>query len=141
MKNTRFRFFHYLNDFSAIYIFIMTFAVAVIVTLSQDTDTNLAGGILVGFLIAFGGSILCLAIRFYIACRFLKNQIQIRKKIIGFIYFILGALLTVLFLIQTLYVSNWSITAHNTLFHYTNYQLFLSVIVITQWIGIKLFTQ
>ncbi|MCM1494876.1 MAG: hypothetical protein NC089_03665 [Bacteroides sp.] len=137
MKNTRF--FHYLNDFSAIYIFIMTFAVAVIVTLSQDTDTNLAGGILVGFLIAFGGSIFCLAIRFCIAYRFLKEQAQIIKKIIGVIYFILGSILAVVFLIQTLYISNWSITAHETLFHYTNYQLFMSFIMITQWIGINLF--
>ncbi|MDE7367358.1 MAG: hypothetical protein K2N24_08390, partial [Lachnospiraceae bacterium] len=68
MKNTNL--FRYLNDAAAIYIFMMTFAVTSIVTLSQDTDTNLAGFILGGFLIAFVGSILCLILRFYIAYYF-----------------------------------------------------------------------
>lgn len=137
MKNTNL--FRYLNDAAAIYIFIMTFAVTSIVTLSQDTDTNLAGFILGGFLIAFVGSILCLILRFYIAYHFIKSQTSKIKKITGIIYFIFLSILTVFFLIQTLYASNWSIIAHETLFNYTQYQLFMNVIMIAQWIGKKIF--
>ncbi|MDE7366143.1 MAG: hypothetical protein K2N24_02175, partial [Lachnospiraceae bacterium] len=70
---------------------------------------------------------------------FIKSQTSKIRKIIGIIYFIFLSILAVFLLIQTLYVSNWSIIAHETLFNYTQYQLFMNVIMIAQWIGKKLF--
>lgn len=137
MKGTKA--FRYINNFTAGYIFIMTFPVFYIITFAQLADRNLEGWMLYIVIPAFWGSILCLATRFCIAFIYLKYQSFQTKKILGYIFFTFGSGLSLFLLIRALYINKWSITAHENLDCYSIYQLFMCITVIAQWFGTRIF--
>lgn len=121
----------YIETITAAYIFFSTFVVTIILTLADRAD--LTGIALFGFLLAFGGSFICLVLRLLIAFSLMKRQTRKVKRISGYILLTLLSILTIFLLIVTLYLA---MSRHMELY-YTRYQLSMNVIMIAQWFTTK----
>lgn len=103
-----------IDNFTALYVFIMTFAVSFVLSLAQSNDTDLIGKKLFIFLCGFWGSVMCIIIRYvflYHKAITLNNGI---KKRFMMVYLTVGSSISVLILIVILNLSGFT-TKHDVL--------------------------
>lgn len=98
-----------IDNITTLFVFVMTFAVSFILSLAQSSETNLRGENLLIFLLGFWGSVICIAIRYVFLYRKAIAQNNIMKKILMFLYLILGNSIFLLILAGTLIISDFSI--------------------------------
>lgn len=128
-----------IDNITALYVFIMTFIVSFILSLAQSNDTDLSGKNLLMFLCGFWGSVMCIVIRYvfsYHKAITLHNGI---KKVSMIVYLTVGSSISVLILIGVLYLSGFT-TKHDVLPYYNAYQIFMIGVLLSQWLGEKIFT-
>ena len=126
-----------IDNITTLYVFIMTFVVSFILSLAQNNDTNLSGEKLLIFLCGFWGSVICIVIRYVFLYGNAISQRNTIKKILMVIYLTVGSGLFVLVMIGTLFLSDFSIK-HDVLSNYNACQIFMLVILLSQWLGEKL---
>lgn len=126
-----------IDNITTLYVFIMTFAVCFIISLAQSNDTNLSGKNLLIFLCGFWGSVICIIIRYIFLFYNTKFQNNAAKKILMVVNLMVGSSIFVLFMIALLNLSGFSIK-HNVLSYYNAYQIFMLVILLSQWLQEKL---
>lgn len=128
-----------IDNITALYVFIMTFAVSFVLSLAQSNDTDLSGKNLLMFLCGFWGSVMCIIIRYvflYHKAITLSNRI---KKLFMLVYLTVGSCISVLILIGVLNLSGFT-TRHDVLSYYNAYQIFMIGVLLSQWLGEKIFT-
>lgn len=129
-----------IDNITALYVFIMTFAVCFVLSFAQSNDTDLSGKELLIFLCGFWGSVLCMIIRYaflYHKARNIDNGI---KKVFMMVYLTTGSSISILILIAILFLSGFT-TKHDVLSYYNAYQIFLIGVLLSQWLGEKLFVK
>lgn len=128
-----------IDNITALYVFIMTFAVSFVLSLAQSNDTDLGGKNLFIFLCGFWGSVMCIIIRYvflYHKAIALNNGI---KKVFMIVYLTVGSGISALILIGVLNLSGFT-TRHDILAYYNAYQIFMIGVLLSQWLGEKIFT-
>lgn len=126
-----------IDNITTLYVFIMTFAVSFIISLVQSNDTNLSGKNLLIFLCGFWGSVICIIIRYVFLFYKAISQNNATKKILMVVYLMVGSSIFVLFFAALLNLSGFSIK-HDVLSYYNDYQIFMLIILLSQWLGEKL---
>lgn len=126
-----------IDNITTLFVFVMTFVVSFILSLAQNSDTNLSGEKLLIFLWFFWGSVICIVIRYVFLYRNAISQNNIIKKTLMFIYLILGSSIFSLVLVGALFLSDFSIK-HDVLSNYNACQIIMLVILLSQWLGDKL---
>lgn len=126
-----------IDNITTLYVFIMTFVVSFKLSLAQNNDVNLSGENLLIFLCGFWGSVICIVIRYVFLYGNAISQSNKIKKILMLIYLTVGSGLFVLVLVGVLFLSHFSIK-HDVLANYNAFQIFMLVILLSQWIGEKL---
>lgn len=126
-----------INNITTLFVFVMTFVVSFILSLAQNDNMDLDGEKLAIFLLGFLGSIICVIIRYVILYNKAISHNDTIKKIFIIIYLIVGNILFVLVLIGTIVLSNFSIK-YDALSNYNACQIFMLVILLSQWIGEKI---
>lgn len=128
-----------IDNITALYVFIMTFAVSFVLSLAQSNDTDLSGKNLLMFLCGFWGSVMCIIIRYvflYHKAITLHNGI---KKVFMIMYLTVWSSISVLILIGVLYLSGFT-TRQDFLSYYNAYQIYMIGVLLSQWLGEKIFT-
>ena len=128
-----------IDNITALYVFIMTFAVSFVLSLAQSNDTDLSGKKLFLFLCGFWGSVMCIIMRYvflYHKAITLSNGI---KKVFMIVYLTVGSSISVLILFVILNLSGFTIK-HDVLSYYNSYQIFMIGVLLSQWLGEKIFT-
>ena len=123
-----------IDNITTLYVFIMTFVVSFILSLVQSNDDNLNGEKLLVFLCGFGGSVICIVIRYVLLYRSAISQRNMIRRILMLIYLIVGSGVFALVLIRILLLSNFSIK-HDVLSNYNACQIIMLVILLSQWLG------
>lgn len=129
MKNI----YRIIDNITTLFVFVMTFVVSFILSLAQNSDTNLSGEKLLIFLWGFWGSVICIVIRYVFLYRNAISQSKIIKKTLMFIYLILGSSVFALVLVGALFLSDFSIK-HDVLSNYNACQIIMLVILLSQWL-------
>ncbi len=127
-----------IDNVTALYVFIMTCAVSFILSAAQSNDVNLSGKNLFIFLFGFWGSVVCIIIRYAFLYYKAIAQNSVMKKVFMIVYLIAGSSIFILMLIVVFRLSGFSIK-HDVLSYYNAYQIFMIVVLISQWLGEKLF--
>lgn len=128
-----------IDNITALYVFIMTFVVSFVLSLAQSNDTDLSGKNLFMFLCGFWGSVMCIIIRYvflYHKAITLHNGI---KKVFMIVYLTVGSSISVLILVGVLNLSGFT-TRQDVLSYYNAYQIFMIGVLLSQWLGEKIFT-
>lgn len=128
-----------IDNITALYVFIMTFAVSFVLSLAQSNDTDLSGKNLFMFLCGFWGSIICIIIRYVFLYHKAITLNYGIKKVFMIVYLTVGSSISVLILIGVLYLSGFT-TKHDVLSYYNAYQIFMIGVLLSQWLGEKIFT-
>jgi len=126
-----------IDNITTLFVFVMTFVVSFILSLAQNSDTNLSGEKLMFFLWGFWGSVICIVIRYVFLYRNAISQSNIIKKTLMLIYLILGNCIFLFVLVGTLFLSDFSIK-HDVLSNFNACQIIMLVILLSQWLGDKL---
>ncbi|MCM1325526.1 MAG: hypothetical protein NC094_00300 [Bacteroidales bacterium] len=126
-----------MDNITALYVLVMTFAVSFTLSSAQSNDTNLYGNSLLIFLIGFWGSVICILIRYVFLYYKVISQKRTIKKMLMMVYLIAGSSIFVLSLAAVLKWSHFSII-HDVLSNYNAYQIFMVAILLSQWLGEKL---
>ncbi len=126
-----------IDNITTLFVFVMTFVVSFILSLAQNSDTNLSGEKLMIFLWGFWGSVICIVIRYVFLYRNAISQSNIIKKTLMLIYLILGNCIFLFVLVGTLFLSDFSIK-HDVLSNFNACQIIMLVILLSQWLGDKL---
>lgn len=129
-----------IDNATALFVFVMTFAVSFVVSAAQSSQVNLMGRALHIFVFGFAGSVICIIGRFLILYYKAGWQKSVIKKVFMLFYLALWSILFLLALGVTLQLSNFSLEYHS-LSYYNEYQIFMLVILMAQWLGEKLFME
>lgn len=129
-----------IDNVTTLFVFVMTFAVAFLVSAAQSSHVNLMGSTLHIFLFGFAGSVICIIGRFSILYYEAGRRRSVIKKVFMLFYLALWSVLFLLTLGVTLQLSNFSLEYHG-LSYYSAYQIFMLVILMAQWLGEKLFME
>ena len=131
------RWLHFLDNFTAGYIFISTPFVWLSVSITQSQDMPLSGENLWVFLFGFIGSLICTIIRFCLSYMSMKKQPENWKKILGLIYCSIGVVIAITYLWLTLYMAKYSLD-YRYLFAYNKYQTFMLMSMFGLYFGVRL---
>lgn len=135
----KYRVIEIIDNITALYVFIMTFAVSFILSFAQSNDTDLSGKNLFMFLCGFWGSIMCIIIRYgFLYHKAITLNYGI-KKLFMLVYLTVGSSISVLILIGVLYLNGFAIR-HEVLSYYNAYQIYMIGVLLSQWLGEKIFT-
>lgn len=129
-----------INNITALFVFIMTCVVSFILSVAQSNDVNLNGKSLFIFIIGFGGSIICILIRYIVLYYIAIKQRSAAIRIFMILYLAIGSSIFISMLIMIFRLSNFS-TDSSALSHYNAYQFFMLGMLIFQWLGERLFVK
>ncbi len=127
-----------INNITALFVFIMTCVVSFILSVAQSNDVNLNGKSLFIFIVGFGGSIICILIRYIFLYYIAIKPKSAAMRIFMILYLTIGSIIFISMLIIVLQLSNFS-TDPSALAHYNAYQFFMLGVLIYQWLGERLF--
>lgn len=116
----------------------MTCVVSFVLSAAQRNDVNLKDGSLLLFLFGFWGSVICIAVRYAVLYFAAIRQNGVLKKIFMLLYLTAGSGIFIWALVVVLELSDFSLE-HDVLTHYNSYQIFMVVLLLSQWLGEKLF--
>lgn len=129
-----------INNITALFVFIMTCVVSFILSVAQSNDVNLNGKSLFIFIIGFGGSIICILIRYIVLYYIAIKQRSAAIRIFMILYLAIGSSIFISMLIMIFRLSNF-FTDSSALSHYNAYQFFMLGMLIFQWLGERLFVK
>lgn len=126
------------DSITTLFVVIMTCVVSFVLSAAQRNDVDLRDGDLLLFLFGFWGSVICIAIRYAVLYFEAIRQNRVIKKIFMLLYLTVGSGIFIGVLILVLKLSDFSLE-HGVLTHYNSYQIFMVVLLLSQWLGEKLF--
>lgn len=130
--------YNLIDNLTAFFILVMTFIVLFIIFKAQRENVDLSHESLILFIIGFCGSILCIIIRFGVSYYKTFQQTNLLKIAGSILYFMLWTILATVILILILQDSHFSLK-HSALSGYDDYQIFMLVLLMAQWLGEKIF--
>lgn len=128
--------FNFIENITILFVFVMTFLVCFTISKVQSENIELIRKDKLLFVIGFGGSIICIILRFVLLYYKTLQQSRKIKKVGVMIYLIVWSLLAVIMLGMVLRLSEFSLE-QRYLSNYNAYQIFMLVIVFAQWIAGK----